>query len=178
MPVRYLILTLYYLLISCHYIFRYILTLNYTIMHFLKYMRKKNKICIMIFCAYNLHTALLITLDLWQPLRLRSSTNSISHVTRYTLVIVYFGILFMKLRVYPYIPYEAHDSTSLIPCFIAVLACRYSGFMVIFYISMIWYGMVFLCYAMLFLCYAMRYLKMIWYGMLSYGMVCYTMQFE
>ena len=33
----------------------------------------------------------------------------------------------------------------------------YSGAMLIFYISMIWYGMVFVCYGMLFLCYAMRY---------------------
>ena len=48
--------------------------------------------------------------------------------------------------------------------------------MLIFYISMIWYGMVFVWYGMLFLCYAMRNLKkMTWYGMLSYGMVWYAM---
>ena len=35
-------------------------------------------------------------------------------------------------------------------------AIRYSGAMLIFYIS-IWYGMVFVCYGMPFLCYAMRY---------------------
>ena len=35
--------------------------------------------------------------------------------------------------------------------------------------------MVFLCYGMLFLCYAMRYLKMMWYGMLSIGMVWFAM---
>ena len=51
----------------------------------------------------------------------------------------------------------------------------YSGAMLIFYISMIWYGMVFVCYGLLFLCYAMRYSKMTWYGMPSYGMACYAM---
>ena len=51
----------------------------------------------------------------------------------------------------------------------------YSGAMFIF---MIRYGMVFVCYGILFLCNAMRYSKMIWYGMLSYGMVCYAMRFE
>ena len=42
---------------------------------------------------------------------------------------------------------------------------------IIFYISMIWYSTVFLCYGMLFLWYAIRYLTMIWYDMLSHGMV-------
>ena len=47
--------------------------------------------------------------------------------------------------------------------------------MLIFYISMIRYGMIFLCYGMLFLCYAMRYLNMIWYDMVCYGLVRYGM---
>ena len=46
--------------------------------------------------------------------------------------------------------------------------------------TFLWYGMVFVCYmyGMLFLFYAMRYSKMTWYDMLSYGMVCYAMRFE
>ena len=70
------------------------------------------------------------------------------------------------------VEYQAPGSRSLTQVHTNVHCC-YSGAMLIFYISMIWYGMVFVCYGMLFLCYAMRYSKMIWYGMLSYGMVCY-----
>ena len=45
-----------------------------------------------------------------------------------------------------------------------------------FYMVFVCYGMLFLCYAvrngMLFLCYALRNSKIIWYGMVSYGIVC------
>ena len=47
----------------------------------------------------------------------------------------------------------------------------YNGAMFIFYISMIWYGMVFICYGLLFLCYAKN--EIICYGMVCYALLCY-----
>ena len=58
---------------------------------------------------------------------------------------------------------------------------EYGGAMLIFYISMIWYGMVFVWYGMLFLCYAYEYEifknDMICYAIVWYGMVCHAMWF-
>ena len=64
----------------------------------------------------------------------------------------------------------------------ALVSLYYSGAacMLIFYISIIRYGMEFPCYGIIFLCYAIRYLKkdMIWYAIVLYDMVCYAMRFE
>ena len=52
---------------------------------------------------------------------------------------------------------------------------KWSGALIIFYMFMVWNGMVFLCYGMLFLFFAMTYLKndMVCYAIEWYAMLCY-----